>query len=70
MWTCQKVAWRLGPDVCAVLQGFHSFTGCDSTSAFTYCGRKVAFNLVIEGLWQAMKDLKKEFYATETLALL
>lgn len=40
------VGQLLGADVCNALPGMHSFTGCDSTSAFVGKGKKQAFQLV------------------------
>ena len=42
------VAERLGTDVCRALPGFHAFTRCDSTSAFSGRGKKNGFNLLVE----------------------
>ncbi len=39
---CQK----LGPAVCKALPGLHSFTGCDSNSAFAGKGKQRAFDIV------------------------
>lgn len=37
---------KLGRTICDALPGFHSFTGCDSTSAFAQRGKKQAFKLL------------------------
>ena len=37
---------RFGPAVSAALVGLHTFTGCDSTSAFAGRGKKAGFDLV------------------------
>jgi len=38
----------LGKQVCSALPGFHAFTGCDSTSAFSERGKVSGFKLLKE----------------------
>ena len=40
------IANNLGPSMCAALPGFHSLTGCDSTSALSGIGKKKGFDLL------------------------
>ncbi|XP_065197855.1 uncharacterized protein LOC135829379 [Sycon ciliatum] len=40
------VSDELGPELCQALPGFHAFTGCDSTSAFAYRGKKAALKIL------------------------
>lgn len=42
-----KVSAALGHDVCASLLGLHSFTGCDTVSAFSGRGKLAALKLVM-----------------------
>ena len=44
----QAVASSLGSDVCKALIGIHTFTGCDSTSAFYGKGKNKAFVIASE----------------------
>ena len=39
------ISQELGPDVCSALPGFHSITGCDSTSVLCGIGKKKGFQL-------------------------
>ena len=41
-----KLASSLGEKVCDVLIGYHSFTGCDTASAFEGCGKLSALKLL------------------------
>ena len=59
------IAEQLGEEVCAALPGFHAFTGCDTTSAFSGRGKKAALSLVTGGLWQAMQMLGASFNVTD-----
>ena len=61
------VAERLGTDVCRALPGFHAFTRCDSTSAFSGRGKKNGFNLPVDGRTRAMQLLGQDL--DESLAL-
>ena len=38
------IGQSLGEDVCKALPGMHALTGCDSTSAFVWKGKRQAFN--------------------------
>lgn len=40
------IANRIGPAMCRALPGFHSLTGCDSTSALSGIGKKKGFELL------------------------
>ena len=42
----RAVADKLGPDLCAALPGFHSFTGSDCTSGFFGVGKPTAFKVL------------------------
>jgi len=42
----RKVAATLGIDVCRALIGMHSFTGCDTVSAFAGKGKSSALKLL------------------------
>ena len=37
---------KLGPELCKLLPGFHSLTGCDSTGSFSGIGKKGAFKVL------------------------
>ena len=43
------VGRKLGAPVCNALPGLHAFTGCDSTSAFAFRGKRSAFDLLCGG---------------------
>jgi len=42
------IGQRLGQEVCSALPGYHAFSGCDSTSAFTGRGKVSGFKLLKE----------------------
>eukprot|EP00117_Sycon_ciliatum_P041043 scpid99855/ scgid30081/ len=42
----KAVSEKLGMDVCKALPALHAFTGCDTTSAFAYRGKKAALSIV------------------------
>ena len=62
---------KLGADVCNALLGMHAFTGCDSTSAFSGKGKKLAFDLISHGgakgqeARRAMIEIGKSFQLSE-----
>ena len=43
------IACKLGPDLSAALPGFHAVTGCDTTSYFKWVGKKVPWDVFLEG---------------------
>lgn len=43
----QTLSSKLGSAVCGALPGLHSFTGCDTNSAFAGKGKKKAFDFVV-----------------------
>ena len=44
----QEIAGTLSPEKCRALVGLHTFTGCDSVSAFYGKGKKKAFSVAME----------------------
>ena len=42
----RAIAEELGDEICDALQGLHTFTGCDSASAFVGKGKKRAFSII------------------------
>ena len=65
----QSLAGRLGIDVCNAIAGLHAFTGCDSTSAFSGKGKKLALDLIQNdnNLNRAMQLLGTNFEVTDEL---
>ena len=63
----KKISDQLGEDISASLPGVHSFSGCDSTSAFSGKGKAFAYKLILEGHCDAMKMLGQEFTVTDEL---
>ena len=43
-----RLAHSLETEICNSLQGYHAFTGCDSTSAFYGKGKKLSFEILIK----------------------
>ena len=41
-----QLVQEIGPEVCAALPGFHAFTGCDYTAAFSRMGKVRPLNLM------------------------
>ena len=41
-----QLGQEIGPEVCAALPGFHAFTGCDYTAAFSRMGKVRTLNLM------------------------
>ena len=63
----KKISDKLGENISASLPGVHSFSGCDSTSAFSGKGKAFAYKLILEGHCDAMKMLGQEFTVTDEL---
>ena len=41
-------AEKLGAEMCSALPGFHAFTGCDTTSAFSFKGKIKPYKILIK----------------------
>ena len=63
----KKIAENIGSRTCQALVGIHTFTGCDSTSAFYGKGKKKAFDLMTEktAFIEAFIELGNEFTLEE-----
>ncbi len=56
-----KVSSALGISVCSALIGIHTFSGCDSTSAFYGKGKRKTFSVACEEYLKAFKNLGTNF---------
>ena len=65
----QKVACTVGHGTCCALPGMHSFTGCDSVSAFSGKGKVSAFKLLQKNkkYQEAFTQLGKEWSVPESI---
>ena len=55
------ISATLGPEAAAALLGFHSFTGCDTVSAFATRGKKTAWKT-----WKSYPDITQSFIFLST----
>ena len=64
-----SVQRQLGLDICEALPGFHSFSGCDTTSGFVGKSKNTFFKLLTTNaeFRQAMKDLGKELPVSDAV---